>query len=72
MKYEVEFRNKSGEQKRVVVELQPDESQSVNTLRALRGTEEAGLMALSYAIHQGYQKVPAGFEHFGATALTNH
>ena len=48
MKYEVEFRNKFGEKKRVVVSLEPDEAQSVSTLRALRGTDEAGLMAISH------------------------
>jgi hypothetical protein len=75
VKYEVEFQNKSGEKKRVVVSLEPDETQSVNSLRALRGTEEAGLMAISYATRHGYQAVPDGFEYFGATAQpepTNH
>ena len=69
MKYEVEFRNKSGEKKRVVVALEPDEESSVSTLRALRGTEEAGMMAISYATHRGYQSVPNGFEYFGAKAI---
>jgi hypothetical protein len=69
MQYEVEFRNKSGEKKRVVVALEPDEARSVNSLRALRGTEEAGLMAISYATRRGYQTVPTDFEYFGAVAV---
>lgn len=71
MKYEVEFQNKSGEKKRVVVSLEPDESQSVDTLRAFRGTEEAGLMAISYATRRGYQEVPSDFEYFCAKPLPN-
>ena len=50
MKYEVEFRNKSGEKKRVVVGLEPDEIRSVSTLRAVRGTDEAGLWRRSLAM----------------------
>ena len=69
MKYEVEFRNKFGEKKRVVVSLEPDEAQSVSTLRALRGTDEAGLMAISYATRRGARDMPDGFEYFGATAV---
>lgn len=71
MRYEVEFRNKSSEKKRVVVSLEPDEEASVNSLRALRGTEEAGMMALTYATRRGYQNVPTGFEYFSATAISN-
>jgi hypothetical protein len=71
MKYEVEFRSKSGAQKRVVVSLEPDESQSVDMLRAFRGTEEAEMMAFSYASRRGYQEVPSDFEFFGAKPLPN-
>jgi hypothetical protein len=71
MKFEVTYQNKSGEQKRVVVSLEPDETQSVNSLRALRGTEEAGMMAISYASRRGYQNVPDGFEYFGAKPIPN-
>jgi hypothetical protein len=71
MKYEVEFRSKSGEQKRVVVSLEPDETRSVETLRALRGTEEAAMMSISYATRRGYQEVTSDFEYFGAKPLPN-
>jgi hypothetical protein len=71
MKYEVEFQNKSGEKKRVIVSLEPDESQSVDTLRAFRGTEEAEMMAFSYASRRGYQEVPHDYEFFGAKPLPN-
>lgn len=69
MKYEVTFSNKSGEKRRVVVELEPDETSSVSALSALRGTEEAGMMAITYATRRGYQEVPNGFEYFGARAI---
>jgi hypothetical protein len=71
MKYAVEFQDKAGAKKRVVVSLEPDEEASVNSLHALRGTEEAGMMAITYATRRGYQNVPTGFEYLAATALPN-
>jgi hypothetical protein len=70
MNYEVKFQNKSGEIKTEIVALERDEIISINTLRAFRGTEEAGLMAISYATRRGARNMPDGFEYFGATALT--
>ncbi len=67
MKYEVEFRATSGETKRVIVTLEPDEVRSVNALLALRGSDEAGLMAESYASRAGYRSAPDGFDFVAAT-----
>jgi hypothetical protein len=69
VKYNCEFRNIAGEIKTVIVELDPIEISSVNTLRERRGAEESGVMAITYAIRAAYRLMPNGFEYFAATAL---
>jgi hypothetical protein len=69
MKYEVNFRNKAGEIKTEIVALERDEIISVRTLTAFRGTNEAELMAISYASRRGHRSMPEGFEYFSATAV---
>jgi hypothetical protein len=68
-RYNCEFRNTAGEIKTVIVELDPIEISSVNTLRERSGAEESGVMAIAYAIQAGYRKMPSGFEYFAATAI---
>ncbi len=70
MKYEVEFRASSGETKRVIVTLEPDEISSAS-MRSLHcaGLTKPGLWQCSYATRHGYRNMPDGFDYFAATAI---
>jgi hypothetical protein len=69
VKYNCEFRNIAGEIKTIIVELDPIEISSVNTLRERSGAEESSVMAIAYATRAAYRLMPNGFEYFAATAL---
>jgi hypothetical protein len=69
IEYRCEFRDTTGAQKFVTVEVDGVELDSVNTLRLRSGSEQADAMAYAYATRRGYAAAPAGFSLHSAERL---